>query len=216
MSSDSNHKKIRWNIDLGAGILSGSSIKQAITSGLIDINPYDERLVNPSSIDLRLGAQIRVYRAVTEPVDQDLRIESKDGAFACNSLDAKIDNAVRTIELKPGERIQLRPGVGYLMHTLETVHTDHFVSVVDGKSSLGRLFLCAHQTSGYVDPGFIGQITLEVSVIHPVWIYAGQRIAQLRFHTIVGPIDLYKGHYRGQAAQGAVPSKANEQIAEDK
>jgi dCTP deaminase len=102
----------------------------------------------------------------------------------------------------------------YLMHTVETLWAADTVPVVDGKSSLGRLFVSVHQTAGYIDPGFEGQITLEVTSYHSVRVYAGMRFCQVRFHPIVGEVVLYDGHYQGKTAKGAVPSLVHEQMKE--
>jgi dCTP deaminase len=103
----------------------------------------------------------------------------------------------------------LEPNVGYLMHTIERVHTKKYVPVLDGKSSIGRLFMKVHETAGYGDAGFDGQYTLEVTVVHPLRVYPGMRIAQMRFHTILGEVQkLYAGNYTGEAAKGPVPSRA--------
>lgn len=132
-------------------------------------------------------------------------------------LDAKKEAELVTTELEEGEGILLRPGIGYLMHTEERVRTDHFIPVLDGKSSVGRLFVTIHVTAGYGELGFDGQYTLEVMVQHPVVLYAGMRIGQVRFHTVVGDKQSYQesGHYTGSQAEGPVASKAHLQIQED-
>lgn len=132
-------------------------------------------------------------------------------------LDAKRDLSLLTHELDEGQGILLKPGIGYLMHTEERVRTDYFVPVLDGKSSLGRLFVTIHVTAGYGEMGFDGQYTLEVMVQHPVVLYAGMRIGQIRFHTIVGEKQSYKdrGHYVGEKALGPIPSQSHIQIKED-
>lgn len=132
-------------------------------------------------------------------------------------LDAKRDLPLLTHELDEGEGILLKPGIGYLMHTEERVKTDHFVPVLDGKSSLGRLFVTIHVTAGYGELGFDGQYTLEVMVQHPVVLYAGMRIGQVRFHTLVGEKQSYqdRGHYVKDKALGPVASQAHTQIKED-
>ena len=100
------------------------------------------------------------------------------------------------------------------MHTRERVGTEKFVPIIDGKSSIGRLFVFCHVTAGFGDVGFFGQYTLEVLTVHPVILYAGMRICQIRFQSIAGEFDFYKGHYRNETAQGAVPSHAYEQFEE--
>lgn len=95
------------------------------------------------------------------------------------------------------------------MHTAETIWTDKFVPIIDGKSSIGRLFISIHQTAGFGDVGFDGQYTLEVTSHFPVRVYAGMRFCQIRFHGIQGHITQYEGNYQGKSAKGPVGSKAH-------
>lgn len=182
----------------GGGILSGDSIRENLERGLIQIEPLQMEHLNPASFDLTLG------EGVTEYVI--------DG-----ELDARKPPACRQYKIGP-EGIVLQPGRAYLMHTAEKVHTKNYISVLDGKSSLGRLFISVHETAGYIDPGFAGHVTLEVTVTHFVRVYAGMRFCQIRFHSIVGKPVLYGpetgGHYVGAFAEGAVPSMCHEQVKE--
>ena len=103
------------------------------------------------------------------------------------------------------------------MHTVERIHTKKYVPVLDGKSSIGRLFMKIHETAGYGDPGFNGQYTLEVTVVHPLRVYAGMRVAQMRFHSICGEVEKpYNGNYVGDAARGPVASRAYKQFQKKK
>ncbi len=167
------------------GILSGPEIRRQILLGAITIVGHDDNHINPNSIDLVLAPQLRSYLTPT--------------------LDAKKDNPTNPINILPDGLI-LRPGELYLGSTIERVHTDHFVAVVEGKSSLGRLGLVTHQTAGYIDCGFDGQITLELTVTMPLRIYAGMRICQLCFMDITGEKMLYAGKYQHQ--KGAQASRA--------
>ena len=108
----------------------------------------------------------------------------------------------------------LMPGVGYLMHTAERVCTNKYVPVLDGKSSLGRLFVMVHVTAGYGDAGFDGQYTLEVLVHFPVIVYPGMRFCQMRFMEIKGdPVSYQRtGHYVGDKALGPVGSLVHKQL----
>jgi dCTP deaminase len=188
-----------------SGILSDLSICEAVDKGEIEIAPFDPAQLNPASYDLRLGSDAAVY---TEWIDYNRgRAEPRDHA-----LDVKSEPSVTrwTIDEKG---IELRPGVGYLLATAETVFTRRYVGVVDGKSSLGRLFVLVHCTAGYIDPNFRGNVTLEVTVTHPVRLYAGMRIAQIRFHTVHGEIGrLYDGNYKGDTSRGPVASRAWKQF----
>lgn len=128
------------------------------------------------------------------------------------ALDVKRPAKTREWQMDPEAGWILQPGVGYLMHTAERIHTDHFVPVLDGKSSIGRLFVQVHVTAGFGDPGFDGQYTLEVMSLFPVRVYPGMRFCQIRFHTIEGDVTSYRelGHYTGEAAQGPVASRIHE------
>lgn len=216
-----------------AGILSGNKIIEEVTGGRITISPFTEDRVNPASYDLTLGPKVVVYKATVGgsfkcmpsafssriPIPGESlrsRYESDrsrmdfEASPAENCLDAKIDNEILTYEMD--ERgLLLKPGIGYLMHTAERVATRDYVPVLDGKSSIGRLFIVVHVTAGYGDPGFDGQYTLEVTVTHPVVVYPGMRFCQIRFHTIVGTVTDYtkhKSNYTGVLAEGPVPSRA--------
>jgi len=192
---------------MSQGILSGEEIRFQVQKGSIDIDPWNTERLNPASYDLTLGSQIVVYADAVEGDDlRGLRPNSER-----KPLHAAKENPVRVFNVAPGEDIPIFPGIGYLMHTFERIHTDVFVPIIDGKSSLGRLFVKVHETAGYGDPGFDGQYTLEVTCVQPVVLRVGMRICQMRFHTIVGEVRSYKEHksnYTGVAAQGAVPSRA--------
>lgn len=191
------------------GILSGHAIVNAISEGLISISPFRADHVNAASYDLTLGSEVRVYEDVTW-VDGDEGGPPHLLPKTMNVLDAAKPNPTRLINLKPGQAFRLVPGVGYLMHTIERVHSKCFVPVLDGKSSIGRLFISIHETAGYGDPDFDGQYTLEVTCTHPIRVYQGMRFGQIRFHTIVGKVLSYAdlGKYKGEFAKGAVASQA--------
>lgn len=205
-------------------ILPDRAIRQAVIDGLIRIEPYDDALVNPASYDLTLGEEVRVYQdwCVTYPVaDQHLQgiSEIEDGRYfipANHILDTKSQPKTSVFTMNAMKGWVLRPGIGYLLHTRERIWSEDYVAVIDGKSSLGRLFIQVHATAGYVDPGFDGQFTLEVFVQHPVRVYPGMRFAQVRFQTLQGKADkLYGyagGHYTGKLALGAVPSQTYKQF----
>lgn len=191
-------------------ILSGEAIAHAVRAGLITIDPFDlERdghRINPASIDLTLGDEVVTY-------------EHWNYGAAVVDVANSVHTVVRRDRIPP-DGIVLHPHRGYLLHTRERVATRHFVPVLDGKSSLGRLFLMVHVTAGYGDPGFDGQYTLEVvALAGAVRVYAGMRVAQMRFHTIADAAEVdraaaegvqcepYAGAYVGAASTGSVPSK---------
>ncbi len=205
------------------GILPDHAIRQAVADGLIRISPFEDRLVNPASYDLTLGTEVRVYKDWCVPVpivaEWANSTEIEDGRFfrpVDHILDTKKPPETLTFQIHAEKGWVLRPGVGYLLHTRERVWTEEYVAIIDGKSSIGRLFVQIHATAGYVDSGFDGQYTLEIIVQHPVRVYPGMRFAQVRFQTLHGkPDKLYGyagGHYVGQAAMGAVASMAHKQF----
>lgn len=197
------------------GILSGPEIRKQIELGRITVDPYDPRRINPASIDLTLGTGVSIYRSnyTTHVFSKDPGDGSNMNAFNGGVWNSKEAQEVDNFEM--GEKgWLLKPGIGYLLHTAERVTTNHFVPVLDGKSSVGRAFILVHYTAGYGDPGFDGQYTLEVTSLFPIRIYPGMRFCQIRFHTLVGDPLLYtdKGHYTEQAARGAVPSQLHKQF----
>lgn len=209
------------------GILSDLAIRQAIEVGDIQIDPFTPEQLNVTSYDLTLGSGVLVYKGwatrrerkpAAQPPGEDFRWElieaRKDGH------DLHPGTSVRDVRV-PLETIRyeidtelgwvLQPGIGYLMHTRERIATRKYNPILDGKSSIGRLFIQVHATAGYGDPGFDGQYTLEVIVQHPIRVYPGMRICQIRFHTIAGELSKtydQVGHYTGVNAQGANPSQA--------
>lgn len=168
-------------------ILTGPEIQRQVELGKIEIAPFRPEQVNPASYDLRLGDEYLVYKNIT--------------------LDAKQDNPTVPGKIV-GDGFVLHPGRLYLMHTEEICHTDHYVSVIDGKSSVGRLGIVCHLTAGYGDPGFRGNYTLEVSVVHPVRVYASMLFCQIRFHRVRGKIRRYAGNYVGATSLGPVASRS--------
>lgn len=186
-------------------IISGSLISRYIADGSIRIWPFDPKQINPASYDVRLGKGVVKY---------------DDAALGMQDIvDSRAENPVKRFDI-PDCGIVIRPGNLYLMHTEETIYAQHFVPTIDGKSSIGRLGLGVHVTAGRGDPGFDGQYTLEVfSVAHSVRVYAGMKIGQVFFHTMVGHTRDYLvngGHYVGPLAKGAQPSLSWKQFEEDK
>lgn len=170
-------------------ILTGPEIRVQIELGNIEIDPYVPEHVNPASVDLTLGDTIVGYRC------------KLDGGF----LDSRKENPTYREDFR---EVILQPGWLYLMHTVERVRATRFVPILDGKSSLGRLGVSVHQTAGYGDPGFNGQYTMEVTCVLPVRLYAGMRVAQIRFHAVQGETETYKGNYVGETARGPVASRS--------
>lgn len=144
--------------------------------------PAEDLHIGPNSIDLHLHREMRKYVGY---LDQ---------------LDARKDNPTERLEISDRGYILL-PGELYIARTIESTYTPHHVPFVGGRSSIGRLGLSVHQTAGFGDVGFRGTWTLEISVIKPVKIYPGMRIAQLWFFTTSSELaekDRYQGRYQDQ------------------
>jgi dCTP deaminase len=220
-------------VQINFGILPDHMIRKAVADGDIEIDPFNEKHVNPVSYDLTLGDELMIYKRWVH-FDEHYDDRGTMGLAPCRAdavgprngsdlyrddihyLDVKDQPETASFKIDPEVGWILKPGIGYLMHTRERVHTKKYVPVLDGKSSIGRLFMVVHVTAGYGDPGFNGQYTLEVVVTHAVRIYPGMRIAQIRFHTIAGETGRveapYEGNYTGQDAKGPVASKAYRQF----
>jgi dCTP deaminase len=151
------------------------------------IEPFDERLLQPSSVDVRVAHQFRVFHNSRRPFI-DVREPS--------------DDLTEVVDVAPADRFILHPGEFVLGSTLErVVLPDDLVARLEGKSSLGRLGLLIHSTAGYVDPGFDGTITLELSNVAklPISIHPGMAIGQISFLQMTTPVDSpYRGKYQGQ------------------
>jgi dCTP deaminase len=164
-------------------ILSGKEIRKRLNQQIF-IEPYDEKLLNPNSYNLRLHNELLVY---TDPV-----------------LDMRKLPSTETLTI-PEDGIQLQPGRLYLGRTIEWTRTEGCVPMLEGRSSIGRLGLFVHVTAGFGDVGFAGYWTLEISAIQPIRIYAGVPICQIFYHEIVGEFDAYRsGKYQNN--QGIQPS----------
>lgn len=179
-------------------VLSDRDIKKQLEAGRIVIDPLVEKNVQPASVDVRLGSNFRVFR---------------------NSTHAYIDPAAQQQDLTEeinvceGETFILHPGQFALGTTLECISVpDDILGKLEGKSTLGRLGLMIHSTAGYVDPGWTGEITLELSNVAnlPIVLRPGMRIGQMSFETMTSAVERPYGskelgsHYQGQ--RGATPS----------
>ena len=158
-------------------VLSDRSLREAIASGGLRIEPFDETAVQPSSIDLRLGSVFRVFLNRSE-THIDPRINQ--------------ENLTEAVEVPEGNCFVLHPSEFVLGGTLESVHVpDGLVGRIEGKSSLGRLGLMVHSTAGYVDPGFRGKLKLELSnhATLPILLWPGMRIGQLSVLQLTTPAE---------------------------
>jgi dCTP deaminase len=181
-------------------MLSDGTIRRLVEQDVIGFSPtlYDHQF-QPASIDLRLGHQFRVMEG------------GDDG------------NTIYTLprQIGPDQSIHSQmivPGVPVLAHTLEEIWLpNHIVARVEGKSSWGRKFLMVHMTAGFIDPGFRGQITLEILNLskHPIELFPGDMICQISFETLDQPCTRPYGtktlqsRYQGQ--RGPIPAVEREQ-----
>jgi dCTP deaminase len=180
-------------------ILSDRSLREAIAVGRILIEPYDETLVQPSSIDVKVGNLFRVFRNHTAGV-----------------IDVKqdLEELTELIEIPEDGVFMLHPGEFVLGSTFERVRVpDDLVARIEGKSSLGRLGLLIHSTAGFIDAGFDGHITLELANVArlPITIYPQMKIGQVSFMRMTTAADQPYGSgatgskYQGQ--RGPTPSR---------
>lgn len=164
-------------------ILSGKEIQNRLGKD-IQIEPFDERLLNPNSYNLRLHHELMVYEKT--------------------ELDMKKPNPVQLISI-PEEGLLLETNKLYLGRTVEYTRTKNLVPMLEGRSSIGRLGLFIHVTAGFGDVGFAGFWTLEIFCVQPIRIYAGVEICQIYYHAIEGDFDEYQsGKYQNNT--GIQPS----------
>jgi dCTP deaminase len=158
-------------------VLSDRTIRAEIEAGRIEIDPFDDSRVQPSSVDLRVDRKFRVFHNARHPFI-DVRKPMED---------------LTELVIAEGDRpFILHPGEFVLGQTLERVSLpDDLVARLEGKSSLGRLGLLIHSTAGFVDSGFSGNLTLELSNVAnlPITIYFGMPIGQISFMRMDGPVD---------------------------
>jgi dCTP deaminase len=191
-----------WNTFSAARIalvvLSDRTIARLLEEGRIEIDPYDSALLQPSSVDVRVDRYFRVFRNNLYPF-----IDVKQAQEDLTEL-VEVD----------GEPFILHPGEFVLGSTLERVRLpEDIVGRLDGKSSLGRLGLLIHSTAGFIDPGWDGHVTLELSNVAnlPITIYPEMKIGQLSFVQMTEPAESPYGSgelgskYQGQ--QGPTPSR---------
>jgi dCTP deaminase len=172
-------------------ILSDRSIKEEIALGRIEIEPFNEACVQPSSIDLHVDRTFRTFHNARYPF-----------------IDVKkeMPGLTEIVEVDGENPFILHPGEFVLGSTVERVRLpDDLVARLEGKSSLGRLGLLIHSTAGYVDPGWDGYLTLELSNVAnlPITIYAGMKIGQISFFRLTSAAEHpYGSKDRGSKYQG--------------
>jgi dCTP deaminase len=181
-------------------LLSDKDIRAEIDKGRVVIDPFDPAMVQPSSIDVRLDRFFRVFENHRYP-HIDPSQEQPD--------------LTRLVEPEGDEAFILHPGEFVLASTYEVITLpDDVASRLEGKSSLGRLGLLTHSTAGFIDPGFSGHVTLELSNVAtlPIKLYPGMKIGQLCLFRLSSPSEhpygseRYGSRYQGQ--RGPTPSRS--------
>lgn len=184
-------------------LLSDRDIKAELAAGRIGLDPYLPTMVQPSSIDVRMDRFFRLFDNHKYPY-----------------IDPAEDqpDLTRLVEAKPDEPFILHPGEFVLGSTLERVTLpDDIAARLEGKSSLGRLGLLTHSTAGFVDPGFSGHVTLELSNVAtlPIKLWPGMKVGQLCFFRLSSPTERpygsteYSSRYQGQRGPTASRSHLN-------
>ncbi|MFZ4077949.1 MAG: dCTP deaminase [Microbacteriaceae bacterium] len=184
-------------------LLSDRDIRAELASGRVALEPYDPAMIQPSSIDVRIDRYFRLFDNHKYPF-----------------IDPAEDQPelTRLIEVAPNEPFILHPGEFVLGATYEQVTLpDDVAARLEGKSSLGRLGLLTHSTAGFIDPGFSGHVTLELSNMAtlPIKLWPGMKIGQLCFFRLSSPAEKpygsadYKSRYHGQRGPTASRSFMN-------
>jgi dCTP deaminase len=181
-------------------LLSDRDLRAEIAAGRVVLDPYDEALVQPSSIDVRLDRYFRIF--------ENHRYSHIDPAV-------QQDELTKLLEPDGDDPFILHPGEFVLGSTLEVVTLpDDVAGRLEGKSSLGRLGLLTHSTAGFIDPGFTGHVTLELSNVAnlPIKLWPGMKIGQLCLFRLSSPAERPYGagatgsRYQGQ--RGPTPSRS--------
>lgn len=181
-------------------LLSDGDIRAEIKDDRVRLDPFDEAMVQPSSVDVRLDRFFRVFENHKYP-----------------HIDPSIEQPelTRLVEPEGEEPFILHPGEFALASTYEVVTLpDDVAGRLEGKSSLGRLGLLTHSTAGFIDPGFSGHVTLELSNVAtlPIKLWPGMKIGQLCLFRLSSPAEhpygsaKYGSRYQGQ--RGPTPSKS--------
>ena len=181
-------------------VLSDRDIRDAVEAGRVRIDPWDASCLQPSSVDLHLDRDFRVFR---------------NNRYAFIDVREPQPDLTELVSITDTEPFILHPGEFVLGQTLEWVELPNdLVARLEGKSSLGRLGLLIHSTAGYVDPGWKGTLTLELSNVAnlPIALYFGMKIGQISFFAMSGPVERPYGSkdlgskYQGQSTPTASAS----------
>lgn len=184
-------------------LLSDADIRSEISAGNVVLEPYDPEMIQPSSVDVRLDKFFRLFDNHKYP-----------------TIDPSVDQSdlTRLVEADPDEPFILHPGEFVLGSTYEYVTLPNTLAArLEGKSSLGRLGLLTHSTAGFVDPGFQGHVTLELSNMAtlPIQLWPGMKIGQMCFFRLESPAEnpygseRYGSRYQGQRGPTASRSFMN-------
>jgi len=184
-------------------LLSDRDIRAEIAAGRIALEPYEAEMIQPSSIDVRLDRYFRLFNNHKYP-----------------HIDPSVaqDELTQLVEVGPDEPFVLHPGEFVLGSSLELVTlADNIAARLEGKSSLGRLGLLTHSTAGFIDPGFSGHVTLELSNVAtlPILLWPGMKIGQMCFFQLSSPAEKPYGsgatgsRYQGQRGPTASRSWQN-------
>ncbi len=181
-------------------LLSDRDIRAEIEAGRVRLEPWDPTLLQPSSVDLRLDRYFRTF--------VNHRYTHIDPA-------TQQDELTKAVETAPDEPFVLHPGEFVLGSTYEVITLpDDVAGRLEGKSSLGRLGLLTHSTAGFIDPGFSGHVTLELSNVAnlPIMLWPGMKVGQLCLFRLSSPAEhpygspIYGSRYQGQS--GPTPSRS--------
>ena len=184
-------------------LLSDRDIRDELKTGRIGLDPFEPEMIQPSSIDVRLDKYFRLFDNHKYP-------------FIDPAQDQP--DLTRLVEVESGEPFVLHPGEFVLGSTYEGVTLpDDVAARLEGKSSLGRLGLLTHSTAGFIDPGFSGHVTLELSNVAtlPITLWPGMKIGQLCFFRLSSPAEhpygseRYGSRYQGQRGPTASRSAQN-------
>ena len=188
-------------------LLSDRDLRAEIDAGTFGLDPFDASLIQPSSIDVRLDRYFRVFN---------------NSRYTHIDPQIQQDDLTTLVEVDGDEPFVLHPGEFVLGSTFEAVTLpDDLAGRLEGKSSLGRLGLLTHSTAGFIDPGFTGHITLELSNVAnlPITLWPGMKIGQLCLFRLTSPAEhpygsaQYGSRYQGQ--RGPTPSRAHQNFRRD-
>ena len=180
-------------------VLSDRSIKEEIARGRIVIEPLNSDCIQPASVDIHLDKKLLVFRTWRYPFYIDVK--------------QNLDDLTEVVEIKEDKPFFLQPGEFVLASTLECITlSDDLVGRLEGKSSLGRIGLLIHSTAGYVDPGWSGHLTLELSNVAklPITLYYKMRIGQVSFLQLTSAAEKpYGSEGLGSKYQGQIEPTAS-------